>query len=139
MSPSDLKVNPSYLSGPHNQANSSGESGQQLDLSVDTGNPYDPFTMATTKILDAMMVADGAPAKQTHAQNVARDTIRELQGVHLEPLVYVGHQYLVDPLSNLVYLPVPKGPKGQQERSPGRSRNKMMGGGGGNGESSLEK
>ena len=34
--------------------------------------------------------------------------ILELQQVPLEPLVYIGHQYVLDPLSNLVYLPTAK-------------------------------
>eukprot|EP00955_Chlamydomonas_euryale_P064558 359013-Chlamydomonas_euryale.AAC.10 len=34
--------------------------------------------------------------------DVSVDTILELQSVPLEPMVYIGHQYVLDPLSNLV-------------------------------------
>ena len=34
--------------------------------------------------------------------------ILQLQQVAVEPLVYIGHQFVLDPLSNLVYLPTVK-------------------------------
>ena len=49
--------------------------------------------------------------------------ISQLQAVSVEPLVYIGHQFVLDPLSNLVYLPTAKASQ--------QSRGGSGGGGGG--------
>ena len=49
--------------------------------------------------------------------------ILQLQQVSLEPLIYIGLQFVLDPLSNLVYLPTTKG----GDATPGEGAGKAWG------------
>ncbi|GAX83924.1 hypothetical protein CEUSTIGMA_g11348.t1 [Chlamydomonas eustigma] len=91
-----------------------------------TGNHRDPFTLAFYKQEGLMIgqAGNSAPSPARHtmppvdAASLTVDTILQLQSVKLEPLVYIGHQFVLDPLSNLVYLPTSK-PRKVQESGAG--------------------
>ncbi len=84
---------------------------------VQTGDPYDPFALAHFKqALDPDAKKNRKPGVQGPAAveglldiaSIGVNTIDRLQKMQLLPLVYIGHQFVLDPLSNLVYLPTSK-------------------------------
>ncbi|KAG1666007.1 hypothetical protein FOA52_010917 [Chlamydomonas sp. UWO 241] len=156
----DAHMNPQPLMGPQASAAAgavaawseamgttpyaSGGMPQVLDgVALNTGDPRDPFTLAsdvasgrTTHTSPGNRVgALVAQLANSRSVDISVDTILELQGVPLEPLIYIGHQYVLDPLSNLVFLPVAKSQPSttSSTRAPAWGNSATDGGGGANG------
>eukprot|EP00798_Chlamydomonas_sp_ICE-L_P018034 gene18034-24448_t len=127
-------------------------------LGLQTGDPADPFSAAHAKAWgpstpdpsmgknDWIRMKANDPAMEMagfsipdpgmgkndwirmKANDPAMEMVRKLSAVNLEPMIYIGHQYFMDPLSKLVFLPTSKvASASMPEASEEESRSKRGG------------